>query len=300
MYYQKVAYVVRRVPLLGIKIAIQRGLLLVVGSVLIGLGYSLFQIPFGIVSGGTTGVGIILNHLWSWPVGLFNLMVNLPLLLIGYRALGGWRFVFATLIGITVSAFAIDFFTMYPLVSEPITEDRLLSSIYAGLIVGIGGGLVYRGGGNPGGTAILGRMIEQKTGLPLSQVYLYIDGLIILVGGAVFGWEIVLLGLLVVFLGGVATDFVLEGASTVRTATIVTDKPEQLSQALMAGLQKGVSYWSMTGGYSGQSRTMLFCTIQRPQVNDLKHIVAMVDPHAFLVIGNAYQALGSQFSRLRR
>ncbi|NOK70703.1 MAG: putative membrane-anchored protein YitT, contains DUF161 and DUF2179 domains [Chloroflexi bacterium AL-W] len=300
MYQQKIHLWMQHIPFAAISQWIQRYILLTIGSVLFALAYSLFQIPFNIVSGGLAGIGIIVNYQFQVPVGMFIFLLNMPLLLIGYRYLGGWRFVIATLYTIFMFSFAIDILTAYPLVSEPITSDLLLCAIYAGVLGGIGGGLIYRAGGNPGGTAILGRIIERQTGLPLSQVYLYIDGTIILAGGLVFGWEMVLLGLLVVFIGGLATDFALEGVSTVRTATIVTDKPEQLSQALMVGLQKGVSHWSITGGYSGQTHTMLFCTVQRPQVNDLKHIVAMVDPNAFLVVGNAYQALGSQFTSLRK
>jgi len=152
-----------------------------------------------------------------------------------------------------------------------------------------------------GGTGIIGRVIQMRTGVPLSQVYLWTDGTIVLVAGLVFGWETALYAMLTLFLGGLATDYVLEGPSAVRTATIITETEhrDQMAHALIEGLGRGVSHWQITGGYTGQQRSMLLCTIYRPQVNDLKRIVADVDTQAFVIIGDAHQALGFGFIPLR-
>ncbi|MCI0528283.1 MAG: YitT family protein, partial [Nitrospira sp.] len=169
-----------------------------------------------------------------------------------------------------------------------------------GLVSGTGVGIIYRAGGTVGGTGIVGRIIQQKTGIPLSQVYLYTDGVIILLAGFVFDWEIALHALLTLFLNGLASDFALEGPSTVRMVVIITDRPDELTQALMMGLHRGISYWPITGGYTSKTHSMILCAIYRPQVNELKRIVATVDSKAFIVIGNAHQALGSGFIPLRR
>ena len=160
-------------------------------------------------------------------------------------------------------------------------------------------GFVYRAGSTMGGTGILGRVIQKKTGVPLSQVYLYTDGVIVLVAGLVFGWELALYALLALFLSGLASDYTLEGPSSVRTATIVTSQPEAVAQALMKGLDRSVSRWQVSGSYTGQEYAMLLCTIYRPQVVDLKRIVAAVDPQAFVTIGLAHQALGASFTPLK-
>jgi len=175
----------------------------------------------------------------------------------------------------------------------------LINAIYGGILGGIGGGLLYRIGGTLGGTGIISRILQRKTGIPMSQVFLYTDGLIILGGGIVFGWEIVLYAFLTLFLNGLATDYTLEGPSVVRTVTIITDEPEAVSQALIRGLQRGVSRWEITGMYTGRPHSMLMCTVYRSQVNALRQIVVETDRNAFITIGTAHQALGEGFRPLK-
>lgn len=281
---------------------IQRYLLVLVGVILAALGYSLFQVPYNIAAGGVGGISIIINHFTGWPVGTLYLVMNIPLLILGYFHLGRWPFVVRTILAVFIFSIATDLFIAYlPTVLEnhPLTRDILLSAIYGGLVGGVGGGLVYQAGGTIGGTGIIGRIIQQKTGAPLSQVYLYTDGVIILTAGAVFGWEVALYALLTLVLAGMASDYTLEGPSSVRTATIITNQPALLAQALLTGLGRGVSQWPITGSYTGQTHAMLICTIYRPQVNDLKQIVSQVDPTAFVTIGVAHQAFGRGFHPLK-
>lgn len=273
------------------------------GAVIAALGYSLFQVPYQIAAGGVAGAGIIINHFSGWPVGVIYLILNVPLLILGYLHLGRWPFVLRTLVGVLVFSVATDLFITYlPAMLEtyPLTHDVLLGAIYGGLVGGIGNGLVYRLGSTLGGTTIPGRIIQQRTGIPLSQVYLYTDGTIVLTAGIVFGWELALYALLALFLSGMASDYIMEGVSNVRTVTIITNSPEALSQALMVELGRGVSRWEVVGSYTGQTHTMLTCTLYRPQVHDLKRIISQVDPTAFVTIGVAHQALGLGFNPLKR
>jgi uncharacterized membrane-anchored protein YitT (DUF2179 family) len=149
-----------------------------------------------------------------------------------------------------------------------------------------------------GGTGILGRILQFRTGIPLSQLYLWVDGAIVVTAAFVFGWESALYAMLTLLLSGLAADYALEGPSRARNAIIVTTERDKMIQALMTGLDRGVSYWEATGGYTGETRTIVFCTIFRPQVNDLKRIVGDVDPHAFVSIGITQEVLGSGFSKL--
>jgi len=276
--------------------------LVIIGSIIAGLGYSIFQIPFNLAAGGLGSISIFIGYYTGLPEGATLFALNIPLMILGFFQLGRWRFVTLTILSVLVFSITTDLTTVLlpTLMGVPtITEDALLAAIYAAIVTGIGFGLVYRAGANPGGTAIIARVIQKYTGAPLSQIYLYTDGLIVLTGGLIFGWEIALLAMLTLFLGGGASDYVLEGPSKVRTATIVTDHPDHVAQALMDGLNKGVSRWEIVGSYTGQPRTMLFCTIFRSQVSDLKRILAHADPQAFAVIGTAHQAVGSQFQRQR-
>lgn len=295
-----------KAPKKGIQMSLwhiaRRLIVITIGSVIAALGYSIFQVPYNIVAGGVSGIGIIINYFTGWPVGIMFLFMNIPLLIIGFFNLGRFQFLIYTLLGVIVFSVASDMFVVFlPNAMEeyPVTDDKLLSAIYAGIVYGIGNGMVFRAGGTLGGTNIIGRILQRKTGIPLSQVYLYSDGAVIVFAGAVFGWELALHGLLTLFIIGMATDFVMEGPSMVRTATIISNYPDELIQALMVGLQRGSSKWNITGGYTGQTRSMVWCTINRSQVQELKQIVAKVDPDAFLVIGNAHQALGSGFLPLK-
>jgi len=286
----------KHIQLHGLGSVIFYQVLIAVGACVSAFGYSMFMVPFNLAAGGIGGLSVIVNHFTGLPAGMVYLFMNLPLLVMGFFQLGRWRFLFSCLLSIVVFSLAADFFALYlPGIMEtyPITEDLLLNSIYGGLFFGLGVGIVFRYGGSFGGTTIPALILHQKTGYPLSQTFFYLDGGIILLAGVVFGWELALLGMLALFFAGTATDFVLEGVSQVRTVTIITYSPDRLKQVIMKTLGRGISQWEVTGGYSNNQFTMLFCTISRSQVQDLKAIVAEYEPKAFLVIGVAQQAVGS-------
>ena len=273
------------------------------GAVMVAMGFSLFQVPYNLAAGGVTGITIILRNFIDLPSGVLYLILNVPLLIIGFRYLGRWGFLIRTIFAVLVFSAATDFFsaTMPKVLKDyPITDDMLLGSIYAGLITGIGGGLIYRSGSTIGGTSIISRIIQRKTGIPLSQLYLTVDGTIILVAVVTFGWEIALHAILVLMIGGWASDFVLEGPSVVRTASIVTDQPREMANALMTRLKRGASIWEITGAYTGAKRSMVFCTVNRAQIFELRQVVSDVNPDAFMVIGNAQQAIGTGFQKVTR
>lgn len=280
-----------------------RILLILIGATLAGAGFSLFQVPYSIAAGGVSGIAILINSFTGWPIAAMYLIMNIPLFVVGFFFLGRWRFLFSTALGVLIFTVTTGLFDRYLptlLPTWPITNNTLLSAIYAGLVGGIGGGLLYLAGATLGGTAIIGRVIQVKTGLSLSQIYLFVDGAIVLAAGVLFGWEIALYAMLTLLLSGQAADFVLEGPSRARTAMVVTTQPQPITQALIAELGRGVSYWEAVGGYTGEPRTIVMCTIYRPQVSDLKRVVATYDPHAFVVIGMTQQALGEGFTELRR
>lgn len=280
-----------------------RILLIVIGATLAGAGFSLFQVPYNIAAGGVSGIAILINYFTGWPIATMYLIMNIPLFVVGFFYLGRWRFLFSTALGVLIFTMTTGLFDRYLpalLPTWPITDNVLLSAIYAGLVGGIGGGLLYVAGATLGGTAIIGRVIQVKTGLSLSQIYLFVDGAIVLAAGVIFGWEIALYAMLTLLLSGQAADFVLEGPSRARTAMVVTTQPQPITQALIAELGRGVSYWEAVGGYTGEPRTIVMCTIYRPQVGDLKRVVATHDPHAFVIIGTTQQALGEGFTELRR
>jgi uncharacterized membrane-anchored protein YitT (DUF2179 family) len=273
------------------------------GAVVIAIGFSMFQVPFNLAAGGITGVTIIIRKFIDLPTGVLYLILNVPMMIIGYRYLGRLQFLISTILSVLVFSATVDFlsYAMPKIISEyPMTTDMLLGSIYAGLITGIGSGLIYRAGGTVGGTSVISRIIQRKTGIPLSQIYLIVDGSIVLVAAFVFSWDIALHAILVLMISGVASDFALEGPSVVRTASIITDHPQKMAKALMSQLHRGVSIWEITGGFTGKKRAMIFCTLNRAQIFELKQVISEVNPDAFVVIGVAQQAMGIGFRRFKR
>ena len=281
---------------------LRRWFLLTIGVIISAFAFAIFLMPHNIAAGGISGIGIIVNHFFpAITVSGFYLIMNIPLLLVGFFFLGRWRFLVGTIYSVFLYSAAIEYLPPYVqlyLDHWPLTNDLLLSAIYGGLVEGIGGGLVYASGATVGGTAMIGRLVQIKSGIPLSQVYLFVDGTIVIAVAVVFGWEIALYALLTLLLSGLASDYVLEGPSRARTATIITSKREELIPALLEELGRGLTFWEGFGGYTEESRTIILCTVYRPQVNELKQIVHRIDPTAFVVIDTTQQAIGEGFSRL--
>jgi uncharacterized membrane-anchored protein YitT (DUF2179 family) len=142
-------------------------------------------------------------------------------------------------------------------------------------------------------------VIQFRTGIPISQIYLFTDGGVVLLAGLLFGWEIGLYSLMTLFIWGVVVDYVLEGPSVVRTAFIITDKPQEVAQALISRLRLGVTAWPAQGMFTETSHTLLFCTVSRADVNTLRVTIVSEDPNAFVVFGHGHQAVGGDIGRVK-
>jgi uncharacterized membrane-anchored protein YitT (DUF2179 family) len=273
--------------------------LITIGVLVAAVNLNLFLAPMNIAPGGVSGIAIIVNDLTGWPIGLTMLVLNIPLVLLGFRYLGRFRFLVSTLYAVILYSLSVDLLARW-LPAEGMTDDLLLAALYGGVLGGIGSGLVFRGGGTTAGTGILGRILQLKTGVPVSQIYLATDGLVVLAAGLVFGWEMGLYALITLCVWGLATDFVLEGPSVVRTAFIVTDAPQEVTDALIRELRLGVTAWPAEGMYTETEHTVLFCTISRPHARALRRVVTEADPKAFLVIGHGHQASGGVYGQMGR
>ena len=273
--------------------------LLTIGSAILAVNFDLFLAPFNIAPGGTSGAAIIVHEFTGWPKGLTMLILTLPMLVIGFFYLGRFRFLVRALYVTLVYSLGVDGLVMV-LPPAGVTHDLLLNALYGGIVGGIGIGLIYRGGTSPAGTSVISRVIQMKTGIPNSQVYIIIDGGVILIAGLVFGWEMALYAFVTLFTWGLVADYVLEGPSVVRTVFIVTDLPEEVSQVLMDRLGVGVTGWAGKGMYSRTDHTILFCTVNRSDVNVLKAIVNDADSKAFVVIAQGHQTKGGMLRKAVR
>lgn len=269
----------------------------IVGVIIQAFAMRLFLVPSYLVSGGVSGAAQIINHLTNFPIGLMVLIGNIPLFILGWRYLGGLRFAMRTAIAIILFSFFTDFLVIF-IPADGVTNDLVLNSIYGGLMYGIGLGMVYRGKGTSGGSDILGRILNHRFGISISTSYLITDSLVVLMGGLVFDWERALYGLAVIYVSGLAAEIAFEGRAIYRTAMIVTYQPDAVSQRIMEGLERGVTMLHGTGGYTHESRTVIYSVITQSEIPQLKEIVKDVDPLAFMVIGQAHEALGEGFRPL--
>ena len=268
-------------------------ILLTAGALISALGFDLFLVPGNVAPGGVTGLTLVVNRYLpgDLPAGMLLLALNVPLLYLGYRKLGGATFVVRTVYVVLLMGIAIDLFPLI-LPVQGITNDPLLNSIYGGALAGVANALVIRGFGNIGGTAIIARVFQKRSGMPIGQIYLFIDGFIVLLLGFAFGWERALYSLVALFISGLVTDYGIEGPSIVRTVFIVTEHPRDVATALQLRLNTGVTAWKGEGMYKGGERNILFCTVNRSEERELMRVVREVDASGFIVIGQGQTAFG--------
>jgi len=259
----------------------------------------LFLIPGLMVSGGISGAAQIIQYFTNWPIGTMVFLGNIPLFILGWRYLGGTRFALRTAAAVTLFSIFTDGLAFF-LPAEGITDDIFLLALYGGVLLGVGLGLVYRGRGTSGGSDILGRILNHKKGVPITQAYLITDGLVVLASVFAFGWERALYGLVVIYISGLAAELVSEGNNILRMVMIVTNHPNEVAGQICNILERGVTILPGTGAWTDQSRPVLYCVLTRAEINILKTIVVEADPKAFMVIGQVNEALGAGFQPLRR
>jgi uncharacterized membrane-anchored protein YitT (DUF2179 family) len=264
-----------------------------------------FLIPNRIAAGGVSGLATVAFYalrdagLPAIPVGVMMLVVNLLLLSIGIR-LRGWRYGAKTIYGAVGLSIAID--VMATFVQPLATKDPLLAVLWGGALSGIGMGMVFRVGGNTGGTDIVAQLLTKKINLGVGQLMLLVDAGVLLVAALKFGPELALYGAVAVFVTTTTIDVVQEGLSTEKAAFIFSKMNDQIGAAILTELGRGATAFAARGVYTGEDREVIFCVVSRRELDDLKNIVHELDPDAFLVISDVHEALGEGFkeARIRR
>lgn len=268
------------------------------GALVQAFAMRLFLVPSQLVSGGISGTAQLINHYVDWPIGLMVFAGNVPLFILGWQHLGGPRFALRTALAIAAFSFFTDLLVWF-IPAGGVVDDLVLNSLYGGVMLGAGLGLVYRGKGTSGGSDILGRILNHRFGISISQAYLLTDTVVILAAGFVFGWANALYALVATYVSGLAAEMVLEGSGVFRTAFIVSNCPDEVARQIMTDMERGVTILPGTGAYTGQSRPILYCVVSRSEVSQIKEIVKKADPQAFMVIGQAHEALGEGFHPLK-
>jgi uncharacterized membrane-anchored protein YitT (DUF2179 family) len=276
-----------------------RGLLVFIGSVIYASAVRCFFIPANLMSGGVTGVSLILNRLFSLPVGIMMIIFNIPLFIFGFRKMGRDFFILS-MAGAAVSSLAIDILgVILPDIPE-LYGDRLLASVLGGAISGIGLGITIAAGGSTGGSDIITLLFNRRLeSLSLGRAVLILDLLIILTGTIIFrDISAGLYTVVAIYVVSVSIDSVLYGANIASVVFIVTKKPEPLTLALTNELNRGLTILNGRGGYTGSTQNVLICAIGRRQLSHLKRIIRLNDPDAFVIVSDAKEVMGLGFKNL--
>ena len=266
---------------------------IVLGCLVGGAAYPLFLTPNRIAPGGLTGVGMILNHYFGIPVGTASLIMNIPLFLLSYQAIGGIFFLRS--LGATILfSMSIDFLPF-----RPMTVDPLLGSVYGGVMLGIGLGLILRGGATTGGTDMIAKLIHRKFPFISVGMFLFvIDGLVVIAAGLTFGTTEALYAMLCIFASSKVIDTVMVGFVSNKACFIVSDRWERISVRILREMERGATHLQAKGAYSGTERPVLMCVISRQELPMIKEIVRQEDGNAFVFMTEAFEVLGEGFSAL--
>ena len=262
------------------------------GALVTALAVNLFLVPFRLADGGIVGLAVVLYHRFGFAVAPTVVLLNLPIFLAGWRVLG-LGFVGRTFFGVT----ALALFIQLTRGVVPPTEDVLLATLYAGVVQGVGLGVVLRASGSTGGTDTLARIVAQRTHLKVGEVILYFDLLVLAAAALTFGVERALYAGLTLVVTSRAIDFILQGQYAARAVLIVSERHDAIARRILTELDRGATLLYGRGAYTDRERTVVYCVVSRDQVPRLRALVHDEDPRAFMVMTDAAEVLGEGFTR---
>ncbi|PID94198.1 MAG: membrane protein [Bacteroidetes bacterium] len=283
--------------------------LILIGSIIMAAGFSFFISPYKIVPGGVYGIGIVVHYLTKglfdfapdgFPIGLFGLILNIPLTLLGIKILGP-RFGVKTVVGFFVVSGIMDLLTLL-FGEDPlqIGEDILLAAVFGGVLIGLGLGLIFRARATTGGSDIIAMILAKYTRMPLGQLIIIVDSIIVLLGLAVFkDWRIPLYSWITIFVTGKVIDIVVEGVSYEKSLMIVSDKHEEIKRKILVDMKRGGTCLRATGLYSGKDKNIIFTVVTRRELAILQDYISQIDSKAFMTVTDSSEVLGEGFRSLK-
>jgi uncharacterized membrane-anchored protein YitT (DUF2179 family) len=274
--------------------------LITIGSFVMAVGYVFFITPHKIVPGGIFGLGIIMHYVtkgmlfWNdgFPIGLFNLIINIPLAYLGIKMLGP-RFGIKTIYGFVISSLFMDGITWMREVGDaPLVTD---------VLTGLGLGLIFKSKATSGGSDIVAMIFTKYTRIPIGQMLIWVDTAIVLIALAAFkDWQIPLYSMIVIYITGRAVDMLLEGANYNKALIIISDKHENIRDKIVIDLERGGTYLKGVGMFTNTEKNVIFTVVTRREVAILEEHIHRIDPHAFITIMDASEILGEGFQSLRK
>jgi uncharacterized membrane-anchored protein YitT (DUF2179 family) len=268
------------------------------GTAIYAFGLHYFVISNELMEGGITGVSLLLNYVLGIPPSISTLVINIPLFYLGWRIFGKSS-MFYTIFGTLSLSFYL--WVMELLLHrgwlEPFTtsQDYFLVTLYAGVTLGVGLGIVFRYGGTTGGSDILARIGHKMKGWSVGQVILFIDLLVL--GSSLFyiPKEKVLYSLVAVFITSRLIDYLTEGAYAAKALTIISDHADKLASTITIEMDRGVTLFPAKGAFSGKNKNVVYCVVYRHETRRLRELIKSIDPNAFIIIAEVHEVLGEGF-----
>lgn len=268
-------------------------LMIMVGITILAIGINVYYSPQHLVTGGISGLAIILDYVFRIPLWLTNVIVNIPLFIVGIK-IKGMDFAKKSIFGAAFVSVALWYTSFIP----PVQSDLLISSVFGGLFVGAGVGLVLRSSASTGGTDLLAIIIKHYLKkIPINQIMMCIDGMIIVVGLFVFGVEKAMYALISIFIVSKVVNTLVEGVNYSKEVHIISEKSDEIAQELMKHLNRGITSINGKGVYTGKSKDILYIVCSTEELIELQRIVKEVDTEAFIIINDVREVVGRGFTQ---
>jgi uncharacterized membrane-anchored protein YitT (DUF2179 family) len=282
---------------------------IVVGAFILAIGYVYFISPHKIVPGGVYGVAIVVHYLTEgyfsfWPegipIGLFGLVLNIPLTYAGIKILGP-KFGIKTIVGLVLASVFMDGVTLLRADgSAPLVDDVLLSCVFGGVLIGFGLGLIFKSRATSGGSDIIAMILAKYTNIQLGQLLIYVDSVIVLIGLMAFqDWKIPLYSWLVIYITGRAIDITMEGRDYNKALFIISKEHEKIKENILIDLERGGTYLHGSGMYTDENKKVIFTIVSRREVAILEQYIHSIDPDAFITVMDTREILGEGFQSLK-
>ncbi|WP_342509880.1 YitT family protein [Sporosarcina sp. FSL K6-2383] len=268
---------------------------IILGAAIFSFGLVHFNIQNELAEGGFTGITLILLFAFNWDPAIMNLVLNIPMFIIGWKLLGKRVFIYTVIGTVAVSVF-IKIFMIYQ-IDIHLKDDLFLVALFAGLFIGIGLGIIFRYGGTTGGVDIIARLAHKYMGWSMGKTMFMFDAVVILVSWAVYlDHRSMMYTLVALFVGARVIDFVQEGAYAARGAFIISNAQDEIAAKIATEMDRGVTVLKGYGHYTKADREVLYCVVGRNEVMRLKNIITSIDPHAFVSLIDAYDVMGEGFT----
>lgn len=266
---------------------------IIIGATIYAIGIQWFFRPVAMVSGGVTGISMIINLITKLPVGVGIIILNVPIFFIALRRYG-FRFMLSSILGMVVSSVAIDLLSLVPL---EITTDPFLAAIYGGIITGLGCGIVYSADATSGGIDVIAKIFREKYPyVNFGTFILSLDAVVVVAYALIFKkYDNAMYTVVAVFLAAKVIDMVLYGTSQSKLCHIISEHSDEIKTAIVGKLHRGVTMLKGVGAYSGQDKQILLCVVKRQQIVEIRKIIKGIDQSAFVIVTDTRDVFGKGF-----